>query len=99
MRAKDLTPIVSQILTWPELEVQHVLQAHPGNCICIEFSRFEELSLLLNADLLNPSLRCGRYFATGSADALVSVWDANELACIKTFARLEWPVERNSIEK
>ena len=51
------------------------------------------------ADLLNPSLRCGRYFATGSADALVSVWDANELACIKTFARLEWPVERNSIEK
>ena len=33
-----------------------------------------------------------RYFATGSADALVSVWDANELACIKTFSRLEWPV-------
>jgi len=63
-----------EILTWPELEVQHVLQAHPGNCICIEFSR------------------CGRYFATGSADALVSVWDANELACIKTFSRLEWPV-------
>ena len=53
------------------------------------------MSLLLNADLLNPSLRCGRYFATGSADALVSVWDANELACIKTFARLEWPVERS----
>ena len=23
---------------------------------------------------------------------MVSVWDANELACIKTFARLEWPV-------
>ena len=36
--------------------------------------------------------RCGRYFATGSADALVSVWDANELACVKTFSRLEWPV-------
>ena len=28
-----------KILTWPELEAQHVLQAHPGNCICIEFSR------------------------------------------------------------
>ena len=39
--------------------------------------------------------RCGRYFATGSADALVSVWDANELACIKTFSRLEWPVSSN----
>jgi THO complex subunit 3 len=63
-----------EVLTWPELEVQHIVQAHPGNCICIEFSR------------------CGRYFATGSADALVSVWDAHELACIKTFSRLEWPV-------
>jgi len=63
-----------EILTWPELEVQHIVQAHPGNCICIEFSR------------------CGKYFATGSADALVSVWDARELACVKTFSRLEWPV-------
>jgi len=63
-----------EILTWPELEVQHIVQAHPGNCICIEFSR------------------CGKYFATGSADALVSVWDAHELACVKTFSRLEWPV-------
>ena len=23
--------------TYPEMELQHVLQAHPGNCICIEF--------------------------------------------------------------
>jgi len=63
-----------EVLSWPELEVQHIVQAHPGNCICIEFSK------------------CGKYFATGSADALVSVWDAHELACIKTFSRLEWPV-------
>ncbi len=40
-------------------------------------------------------LNC-RYFATGSADALVSVWDARELACIKTFSRLEWPVRSHS---
>jgi len=63
-----------EVLSWPELEIQHIVQAHPGNCICIEFSK------------------CGKYFATGSADALVSVWDAHELACIKTFSRLEWPV-------
>jgi len=63
-----------EVLSWPELEVEHIVQAHPGNCICIEFSK------------------CGKYFATGSADALVSVWDAHELACIKTFSRLEWPV-------
>jgi THO complex subunit 3 len=63
-----------EVINWPELEVQHIIQAHPANCICIEFSR------------------CGKYFATGSADALVSIWDAQELACIKTFSRLEWPV-------
>ncbi|KAF2359043.1 WD40 repeat [Trinorchestia longiramus] len=34
----------------------------------------------------------GRYFATGSVDALVSVWDAKELYCMRTLPRLEWPV-------
>jgi len=59
---------------YPEMELQHVLQAHPGNCICIEF---------------DPT---GKYFAVGSADALVSLWDVNELACLHTFSRLDWPV-------
>ncbi|MPC44461.1 THO complex subunit 3 [Portunus trituberculatus] len=34
----------------------------------------------------------GRYFATGSADALVSIWDVQELYCKRTLPRLEWPV-------
>ena len=29
----------------------------------------------------------GRYFAIGSADALVSIWDINELACTVTVSR------------
>lgn len=83
------------ILSYPDLELQHMLKAHPGTCICIEF---------------DPT---GRYFATGSADALVSLWDANELACLvsethsaclrtksivlinilqRVFSRLDWPV-------
>lgn len=52
------------VLSYPDLELQHTLKAHPGTCICIEF---------------DPT---GKYFATGSADALVSLWDANELACL-----------------
>lgn len=62
------------ILSYPDLELQQVLKAHPGTCICIE---------------LDPT---GRYFATGSADALVSLWDVEELACLRTFSRLDWPV-------
>ena len=34
----------------------------------------------------------GEHFAVGSADAIVSLWDARELMCVGTFARLEWPV-------
>lgn len=62
------------ILSYPNLELQHVLRAHPATCICIEF---------------DPT---GKYFATGSADALVSLWDAQELACLRVFSRLDWPV-------
>ncbi|XP_017786275.1 PREDICTED: THO complex subunit 3 isoform X2 [Nicrophorus vespilloides] len=62
------------ILSYPDLELQHILNAHPGTCICIEF---------------DPT---GKYFATGSADALVSLWDINELACKKVFTRMDWPV-------
>ena len=34
----------------------------------------------------------GTRFAVGSADALVCLWDFQELACIRTFSKLEWPV-------
>ena len=33
----------------------------------------------------------GRYFAVGSADAMVSIFDANHLVCLRTISRLEWP--------
>lgn len=62
------------VLSYPELKQEHVLPAHPANCICIEF---------------DPT---GKYFGVGSADALVSLWDVNDLACVRTFYNLEWPV-------
>ena len=34
----------------------------------------------------------GEHFAVGGADAMVSVWDATELCCVRTCTRLEWPV-------
>ncbi|KAL2633966.1 hypothetical protein R1flu_005445 [Riccia fluitans] len=38
---------------------------------------------------IDPS---GKYFAVGSADALVSLWDVSEMLCARTFTKLEWPV-------
>ncbi|XP_054167492.1 THO complex subunit 3-like [Oppia nitens] len=61
------------VLSYPALQPQMVLNAHPATCICIEFDSF------------------GKYFAVGSADAMVSIWDANHLVCLRTMSRLEWP--------
>lgn len=61
------------VLSYPDLQPLTVLNAHPANCICIEF----------NSN--------GKYFAVGSADAMVSIWDAEHLACLRTISRLEWP--------
>ncbi|CAG0919748.1 unnamed protein product [Notodromas monacha] len=34
----------------------------------------------------------GERISIGAADALVSIWDTKELICLRTLARLEWPV-------
>ncbi|KAF9405228.1 hypothetical protein BGZ94_003686 [Podila epigama] len=34
----------------------------------------------------------GRYLATGSADAMVNLWDLEEYYCIRTFGMLDWPI-------
>ena len=62
------------ILSYPDLNEVHNIEAHLGNCICLEFDK------------------SGKYFATGSADALTSLWDVKTLSCLRTFSRLEWPV-------
>lgn len=36
------------------------------------------------------SCYCGRHFAVGSADSLVSLWDISEMLCVRTFTKLEW---------
>ena len=33
-----------------------------------------------------------RYFAVGSADSLVSLWDIKDMLCLRTFTKLECPV-------
>ncbi|KAI7693214.1 THO complex subunit 3 [Sarcoptes scabiei] len=61
------------VLSYPNLEQLHVINAHIATCFCIEF---------------DPT---GKHFAVGSADALVSIWDAYNIACLRTVSRLEWP--------
>jgi len=65
----------------------------------IEVMRFPDLrSASLKLEAHTANIYCiefdptGKYFAVGSADALVSLWDINELCCVRTFGNLEWPV-------
>ncbi|KAI1303021.1 THO complex subunit 3 [Halotydeus destructor] len=60
------------VLSWPQLQTQIVLKAHPATCITIEF---------------DPT---GRYFAVGSTDAMVSIWDVKHFVCLRTISRLDW---------
>lgn len=65
--------------SFPDLVQRHVVKAHPGTCICIEFT---------------PS---GRYFAVGSADASVSLWDLENLACVQTYNRLNFIISNGTV--
>ncbi|KAI8916529.1 WD40-repeat-containing domain protein, partial [Powellomyces hirtus] len=71
-----------------------------GTVRVLEFPGFKPV-IDLNAHTAN--LYCldfdpkGRYFATGSADALICLWDIEELICLRTFGTLEWPVRTISI--
>jgi THO complex subunit 3 len=38
----------------------------------------------------------GKYFATGSADTLTSLWSATELICFRTLGRSEYPIRNLS---
>ncbi|KAI9336783.1 WD40-repeat-containing domain protein [Obelidium mucronatum] len=36
-----------------------------------------------------PSLKPGRYFAIGSSDSLVTLWDMDEMVCVRTLGQIE----------
>jgi len=39
----------------------------------------------------------GRHFATGGADAMVGIWDCENLICLRTVGRLDFPIRTLSI--
>ncbi|CAN0922946.1 THO complex subunit 3 [Linum grandiflorum] len=70
-----------EVLAYPTLGPIDTLMAHTAGCYCIA---------------IDPKGRCVvqkfPYFAVGSADSLVSLWDISEMLCVRTFTKLEWPV-------
>jgi len=64
----------------------------------IEVMKYPDVKLTRQMQAHTANIFCiefdptGKYFAVGSADALVSLWDINELCCLRTFSNLDWPV-------
>ncbi|KAM8907765.1 THO complex subunit 3 [Spinachia spinachia] len=65
---------------------------------CINVLSYPELKPIQSINAHPSNCICikfdptGKYFATGSADALVSLWNVEELVCVRCFSRLDWPV-------
>ncbi|KAK8962273.1 hypothetical protein KSP40_PGU013082 [Platanthera guangdongensis] len=69
-----------EVLGYPSLKILHTLMAHTAGCYCIAI------------DPIGRALVPELYFAVGSADSLVGLWDVSEMLCVRTFTKLEWPV-------
>lgn len=79
------------------------IKAHTANAYCIEFDRSGKCVAVARAasccaaaasftracDVAPVGVRTHRYFATGGGDGLVCVFDTAELACVRSFDRLE----------
>ncbi|XP_008782985.2 THO complex subunit 3 isoform X1 [Phoenix dactylifera] len=69
-----------------------------GNAGTVEVLAYPSLKVLHTLVAHTAGCYCiaidpiGRYFAVGSADSLVSLWDISEMLCVRTFTKLEWPV-------
>merc|ERR1711953_50935 len=57
-----------------------------------EVSKIDELEAHTANCIAIQFSSCGKWFAVGGADAIVSIWDAYEYIPVRTISRLEWPV-------
>ncbi|CAD5210642.1 unnamed protein product [Bursaphelenchus okinawaensis] len=65
-----------EIVRFPELTSYKVIQAHPPLSDC--------LSIDISPD--------GEYMAIGASDATCSVWDLQDMLCIRSIARMDYPI-------
>lgn len=75
---------------------EEILLTRGNGCIDIVGAK----DLLTKASLTGHTSNCycirmnnsGDLFVVGSADSIISIWDYNELCCIRTLFRLNWPI-------
>jgi len=88
-------PIEVNEMAWSKSGQHFLITTGMGTVEVLKFPSFEPI-----VPILAHTGHCycvefdprGRYVATGGADALVLLWDVNDLVCVRSFARLESPI-------
>ena len=82
-----------EVLAWPTVKAAaEPLRAHKATCMTIDFDKSGRQAVRAN----RAEVMAGRYFCTGGGDATAALWDAEELVCVQTYSKNQWPVRRTS---
>jgi THO complex subunit 3 len=76
-----------RVLSVPGLETLHEVMAHQAPVISVDADPFGRCARWCLVAIRAHSRR--RYLAVGSMDAVVSLWDIEEWACVRAFSRSE----------
>lgn len=95
IRAEEKFNFEINEIMWNKTSDQMYLTSGQGSIHVLSYPNLE----LLNVLKAHPATcicidfdQSGKYFAVGSADALTSIWDTEELTCLRVLSRLDWPV-------
>jgi THO complex subunit 3 len=95
IRAEEKFNFEINEIMWNRTSDQMFLTSGQGSVHVLSYPNLEVLNVLKAHPATNICIdfdHSGKYFAVGSADALTSIWDADELCCIRVISRLDWPV-------
>ncbi len=88
-----------EILEYPSLNHVHTLYGHTSYCYCLGTLRRGHECRPCCGGVVNLRVfgwldldRSGRYMLTGGADAVVALWDLEQLACVKVFPGFMEPI-------
>lgn len=93
IRAEEKFNFEINEIMWNKTSDQMFLTSGQGSIHVLNYPNLEVLTVLKAHPATCICIdfdQSGKYFAVGSADALTSIWDSEELTCLRVLSRLDW---------